>query len=165
MVWLLSILWGQEGYATQIDQDRQVPVMMSQWDAPPLILDGFVPAPANVLDTLTPCEKKWFQRFQDGAPFLDGWEKITQAVVAKFPEQERGQRLAVMRELGLKIGSEWSRDDRIRKVDTDMLRAWGRELRQAGAESHVQLARALIKIEKEINRLLRLDEQIVRTDR
>jgi hypothetical protein len=145
------------GHATQMNPNQQVPKMMEQEDKSLVVQEGFIPAPVNLLDTLTPGEKKWFQRFQDGAPFLDGWKKITQSVVAKFPEQERAQRLAVMRELGLKIGSEWSRDDHIRKVDTDMLRAWGRELRQAGAENHVQLAKVLFKIEKEVNHLLHLE--------
>lgn len=145
------------GHATQINTNQQVPEMMEQEDKSLVVQEGFIPAPVNLLDTLSPGEKKWFQRFQDGAPFLDGWKKITQAVVAKFPEQERALRLAVMRELGLKIGSEWSRDDHIRKVDTDMLRAWGKELRQAGAENHVQLANVMFKIEKEINHLLQLE--------
>ncbi len=131
--------------------------MMAQDEKSRIVPEGFIPAPPDLLDTLSPGEKKWFERFQDGAPFLDGWKKITQAVVAKFPEHERAQRLAVMRELGLKIGSEWSRDDHVRKVDTDMLRAWGKELRQAGAENHLQLAKVLFKIEREVNHLLHLE--------
>jgi len=145
------------GNAVQVHNKQQVPDMMQQDEKSRVVPEGFIPAPPELLDTLSPGEKKWFQRFQDGAPFLDGWKKITQTVVAKFPEHERGQRLAVMRELGLKIGSEWSRDDRIRKVDTDMLRAWGKELRQAGAENHVQIAKVMFKIEKEINYLLHLE--------
>ena len=63
--------------------------------------------------------------------------------------------MATMQTLGLKIGHEWSRDNRVRKVNTDMLRAWGRELRKAGAENHIQLAQALYKIDSEVDTLLR----------
>ena len=109
----------------------------------------------EVLATLTPGERKWYYRFQEGIPCFDGWKKITQAVVEKFPEPERETRMATMQTLGLKIGHEWSRDNRVRKVNTDMLRAWGRELRKAGAENHIQLAQALYKIDSEVDTLLR----------
>ena len=109
----------------------------------------------EVLATLTPGERKWYYRFQEGIPCFDGWKKITQAVVEKFPEPERETRIATMQTLGMKIGHEWSRDNRVRKVNTDMLRAWGRELRKAGAENHIQLAQALYKIDSEVDTLLR----------
>jgi hypothetical protein len=84
-------------------------------------------------------------------------EKITRAVVEKFPEYEREKILAAMQSLGIKIGYEWSRDNRVRKVNTEMLRAWGRDLRKAGTENHVQLAKVLYKIDNEINILIRLE--------
>lgn len=132
---------------------------LKQYDNGPQVVPvGFVPAPPELLETLSPGEKKWFQRFQEGVPLFSGWKKITQSVVEKFPENERDQRMAIMRELGVKIGSEWSRDDRIRKVDTDMLRLWGKELRLAGAENHLQIAEVMFKIEREINSLLQLEQ-------
>jgi len=152
-----SFLACVHGHAMQVYENQQLLATVEQKDRILMVPEGFIPAPADLLETLSPEEKKWFQRFQDGFPFLDGWKKITQTVIAKFPENERAQRMAAMRELGLKIGSEWSRDDRIRKVDTDMLRAWGKELRQAGAENHVQIAKVMFKIEKEINSLLHLE--------
>lgn len=115
---------------------------------------GFGQPAEEVLATLTAGEKKWYHRFQEGIPCFDGWKKITQVVVEKFPEHERETRLAAMQALGFKIGYEWSRDNRVRKVNTDMLRAWGRELRKAGAEDHVQLAQVLYKIDSEVETLL-----------
>jgi hypothetical protein len=38
------------------------------------------------------------------------------------------------------------------------LRLWGKELRQAGAENHLQLAKVLFKIESEVNSLLHLEQ-------
>jgi hypothetical protein len=117
--------------------------------------DGFGQPAEGALANLTPGERKWYHRFQEGIPCFDGWKKITQAVVEKFPEHERESRLAAMQALGFKVGYEWSRDNRVRKVNTDMLRAWGRELRKAGAENHVQLAQVLNKIDSEVDTLLR----------
>lgn len=111
----------------------------------------------DVLASLTPKERKWYHRFQEGIPLFDGWKKITQAVVEKFPEHEREKRLAAMHELGIKIGHEWSRDNRVRKVSTETLRVWGQDLRKAGAENHVQLAKVLYKIDSEVNALLHLE--------
>lgn len=108
-----------------------------------------------VLEKLTPGEQKWYWRFHDGVAMFDGWNKITNAVVEKFPEHERGKVMMVMQLLGHKIGYEWSRDNKVRRVDTDMLRAWGRDLRKAGAENHVQLARVIVKIDSEMNSLLK----------
>lgn len=116
---------------------------------------GFGQPPEEVLATLTVGERKWYHRFQEGIPCFDGWKKITQAVVEKFPEHEREKRQAAMQALGFKIGYEWSRDNRVRKVNTDMLRTWGRELRKAGAKDHVQLAQVLHKIDSEVETLLR----------
>jgi hypothetical protein len=117
--------------------------------------DCSLPATEEALAGLTPEERRWYYRFQEGVLFFDGWKKITRAVVEKFPEHEREKRLAAMRTLGYKIGYEWSRDDRVRKVNTDMLRAWGKDLRKAGAENHVQLAKVLYEIDREVATLLR----------
>ena len=111
----------------------------------------------DLLAGLTSKERKWYHRFQDGVPLFDGWKKITQAVVEKFPEHEREGKLAAMQALGFKIGHEWSRDNRVRKVSTEALRAWGKDLRQAGAQDHVQLANVLYKIDSEVNALLHME--------
>lgn len=123
-------------------------------ESPSLLLSTAAPAPEVQLSNLTDGERKWYQRFQEGVPFFDGWKKITEMVIERFPEHEREQRMAAMQALGLKIGYEWSRDNRVRKVNTDMLRAWGKDLRQAGSQNHVQLAQVISKIDGEMNNLL-----------
>lgn len=143
------------GMADQFQGDQRQQEITPRNNEASLSADGFGQPAEEVLDRLTPGERKWYHRFQEGIPCFDGWKKITQAVVEKFPEHERETRLAAMQTLGLKIGYEWSRDNRVRKVNTDMLRAWGRELRKAGAENHVQLAQVLYKIDSEVNILLR----------
>jgi len=153
-----SFLLCAHGNAMQLQEDKQMAELNQNNNVSQVVPDGFIPAPPELLDSLSPGEKKWFQRFQEGVPLFAGWKKITQSVVEKFPEHEREQRMVIMRELGLKIGSEWSRDDHIRKVDTDMLRLWGKELRQAGVENHLQIAKVMFKIEKEINSLLQLEQ-------
>ena len=143
------------GMADESQGDQRTQEIKSSNHEASLSPEGVSQPAEEVLANLTPGERKWYYRFQEGIPCFDGWKKITQAVVEKFPEPERETRMAAMQTLGLKIGHEWSRDNRVRKVNTDMLRAWGRELRKAGAENHVQLAQALYKIDSEVDTLLR----------
>lgn len=152
---IFSFLFCIQGFAGQFqDDDQRIKDTVEQGDATLFSSNGFFHVSEEVLASLSPGERKWFHRFQEGVPFFDGWKKITQAVVAKFPEHEREKRMAAMQALGIKIGYEWSRDNQVRKVNTDMLRAWGKDLRKAGAESHVQLAQVLYKIDNEMNELL-----------
>ena len=147
---IFSFLFCTHGIAGQFQDDLQTQETTTTPQGNEVLV-----APDEVLATLTPGERTWYHRFQEGIPFFDGWKKITQAVVEKFPEHEREKILAAMQTLGLKIGYEWSRDNRVRKVNTDMLRAWGRDLRKAGTENYVQLAKVLSKIDSEMNALLR----------
>lgn len=152
-----SLLFSVPGIAGQF-QDVQHTEQTTQQGSEILIAsNGSLHAPEEVLASLSPGERNWYHRFQEGIPLFDGWKKITQAVVEKFPEHEREKRLAAMQALGVKIGYEWSRDNRVRRVNTDMLRAWGRDLRKAGSENHVQLANVLYKIDSEMNTLLHLE--------
>ena len=150
-----SLLFCVQGIAGPSQDDQQTEEAMQQGNDDLLASNGFFHVSEGVLAGLTSGERMWYHRFQEGIPFFDGWKKITQAVVEKFPEHEREKSLAAMQSLGIKIGYEWSRDNRVRKVNTEMLRAWGRDLRKAGAENHVQLAKVLYKIDGEINTLLR----------
>lgn len=151
---IVSLLFCGHGRASQSLGEQQTPEGTEQGKETLVVADNFDPVTEQALASLTPGERKWYHRFQEGVPFFDGWKKITQMVVERFPEHEREKRLAAMKMLGLKIGYEWSRDNRVRKVNTDMLRAWGKDLRKAGAENHVQLAKVLYKIDSEMNSLL-----------
>jgi hypothetical protein len=143
------------GLTAELQNDQHIQEIILHNKEALLNPDGFGQVSEEILASLTPGERKWYYRFQEGIPCFDGWKKITQAVVEKFPEHEREARMATMRLLGFKIGYEWSRDNRVRKVNTEMLRAWGKELRKAGAENYIQLAEVLFKIDSEVNTLLR----------
>jgi hypothetical protein len=155
---VFSFLSCAQGFAEPSSEDVQEAETMvaehKESGVSAVAVDVVAPVGEEVLVAkLSPGERKWYYRFQEGIPLFDGWKKITQAVIEKFPEHERDQQLATMQALGCKIGYEWSRDNHVRKVDTDMLRAWGKDLRKAGAESHVQLAQVIHKIDRELNAL------------
>lgn len=159
MVLFLLVL-SMQGRAQQVQDSPQPMAALPQGNKSLNISHKVEPEADQTLKSLAPAEMKWFQRFQEGVPFFDGWKKITQMVVERFPEHERDQIKVIMHALGHKIGSEWSRDNRVRRVNTDMLRVWGKDLRKAGAENHTQLAKIIYKIDSEMNSLLHKEEQI-----
>lgn len=145
------------GFAGQFQGAQHVQEPVWQGNEGALYSGGPFHVTEDILTNLTPKERRWYHRFQEGLPLFDGWKKITQAVVAKFPEQEREGILAAMQALGFKIGYEWSRDNRVRRVSSETLRVWGHDLRKAGSENHVQLANVLYKIDSEVNALLHME--------
>jgi len=61
------------------------------------------------------------------------------------------QRLAV---LGAKIGPEWAKENRTRRIDTLMLQEWGDHLRRCRNEKPQQLLSTIQSIEEEVDRIL-----------
>ncbi len=102
-------------------------------------------------------EKKWYDKFQKGGLFFDGWQDISEDVVAKVPEEEKVKAQLTMQVLGDKIGSEWCKKNDIRKISTDMLKQWGSQLRKAVASSSAQITPVIHSIEYEVDELLSLN--------
>lgn len=102
-------------------------------------------------------EQKWYNKFQKGGLFFDGWQEISQDVVAKVPEEEKLKTKVTMQVLGDKIGSEWCKKNDIRKISTDMLKEWGSQLRKAVASSSSQITPVIHSIEYEVDALLSLN--------
>lgn len=102
-------------------------------------------------------ELKWYNKFQKGGLFFDGWQDISEDVVAKVPEEEKLKTRVTMQVLGDKIGTEWCKNNDIRKISTDMLKEWGSQLRKAVASSSTEITPVLHSIEYEVDRLLSLN--------
>ncbi len=99
-------------------------------------------------------ESKWFHRFMEGGLLVDGWKDITKKVLANTPEEQRQQQRQRLELLGIKIGTEWSKDNAIRKVDTNQLMIWGEKLKQAVKKQPEQLAYVIALIDREVDSLL-----------
>jgi len=115
---------------------------------------GKDPAAAVSVSSLSPEEKKWYQTFMKGTMFFDGWETISKEILESTParfREEQKRRLAV---LGHKIGVEWSRDNRIRRVDNRMLKEWGRMLKKAAKQSPEQLPEVIASIDEQVSEIL-----------
>ncbi len=103
---------------------------------------------------LTPEERKWFEKFQEGTFYADGWQSITAEILKKIPPQKQPQFKSALVQLGNKIGLEWCRDNDIRRIDTRMLQKWGKELKKAVEQNPQQLVNVIAAIDRQVNDLL-----------
>jgi hypothetical protein len=119
----------------------------------------------EVLDQLSEQERQWYRRFQEGVLFFDGWSEISEELLAIFPEEEWPTRQVMMQRLGVKIGTEWAKDNETRKIDTDMIQQWGDLLRGAFRRGTEETLTALHRIEAEVDSILLANDRFSITAR
>ncbi len=100
-------------------------------------------------------EQRWYNRFQQGYLMFDGWQEIEKTVLTVTPVEEREARQARLNELGKKIGKEWSRDNEVRRIDTAMIKNWGKILKNAVESEPEKIKEVLAQISSEVDSLLR----------
>jgi hypothetical protein len=82
---------------------------------------------------------------RSGAPY---WHETTRRLVAAAPAERRGALAARLFALGRAIGHEWAKENDIRRISTDHVRAWYAKLEKSDGET------AIASIEAEAARLL-----------
>ena len=80
-----------------------------------------------------------------GEPY---WNETMRRLLAKAPAERRGALAARLLDLGRKIGHEWAKENDIRRISTDHIRAWHARLEKSDSDA------ALAAIEAEAARLL-----------
>ena len=108
----------------------------------------------DIPETLTPEEKSWFKTFQEGNILSMGWQAIANEILAKSSPEQRQELKISLETLGRKIGMQWSRPNRVRKVDTSMLEEWGGLLRKTAKKNTQQLAQTVTYINQELDSVL-----------
>ncbi len=106
------------------------------------------------VSSMTEEEKEWFITFLKGNFFADGWEEISSNILLNTVDHERESQQLRLAELGYKIGREWCRGNDIRKINTYMLKKWGRELKNTAADEPHLLGEVLQRIDSEVDELL-----------
>ena len=56
--------------------------------------------------------------------------------------------------LGQKIGREWARENRLRRIDTSALQKWGEDLRSAKRKGASVLVEKIRKLDKEVDGII-----------
>jgi hypothetical protein len=106
------------------------------------------------LRTLKAEEKTWYIKFHNGGFLFDGWKKLTQKILLNVPHDQKNETKNILHQLGEKIGSEWCRDNSIRKIDTEMLLKWGGNLKETLDSDPERITEAIRTIDTDVNKIL-----------
>ena len=106
------------------------------------------------LSNMTDEEREWFATFLNGNLFADGWEQISIDIISNTKPHEREHQQVKLYELGFKIGSEWCKGNDSRRIDTSMLRKWGKELKLTAEKTPHLLSEVLHQINEEVEKLI-----------
>jgi len=76
---------------------------------------------------------KWVLSFYQGNGIVGGWTS-QQATLAKLMGDEYGTLEPRVTELGRIVAGEWAKDNKVRRIDTDLLVLWGHVLKSGAKE-------------------------------
>ena len=79
----------------------------------------------------------WVSRFYRGMDPVPGWLEMTRRVSERVPAPQRTEVQDRLYELGIAIGSEWARDNSVRRIDNRIANAWRDALLEALAQDDV----------------------------
>jgi hypothetical protein len=108
----------------------------------------------EIPENLSADEKSWFMVFQEGNILAMGWQEITSEIMARTPPEKQPEQKLALDTLGKKIGMEWSRPNKVRKVSTSMLQEWGDILRNTAKKNPQQLTQAIAHIDQQVDAVL-----------
>ncbi len=98
-------------------------------------------------------EKRWYIKFQEGNFLVDGWQDIKSSILEQTPAANKEEQAKMLDNLGQKIGTEWCKENEIRKVDTTMLKVWGKDLKAMAKKDPSKLHSLLVSINNQLDNL------------
>ncbi len=99
-------------------------------------------------------EEENYRKFLNGAFWIKGWNARVKEILLAVPEEDKVEMKKLLDELGEKIGREWARDTGIRKIDSEMLKKWGSQLKEAVAVGPAYLVKQLKELEHNVNKII-----------
>ncbi len=99
-------------------------------------------------------EQEWFNTFYEGTFLVKGWKQRMRELLHAMPDTEKENVRNLLEGLGRKIGREWARDNRLRKIDTAALQKWGDELRSAKKNGASALVEKIKTLDGEVDRII-----------
>jgi hypothetical protein len=99
-------------------------------------------------------EEENYRKFFNGVFWIKGWNARVKEILQAVPDEEKVEMKKLLDELGEKIGREWARDTGIRKIDSDMLKKWGSQLKEAVAVGPAHLVKQLKELEHNMTKII-----------
>jgi hypothetical protein len=98
--------------------------------------------------------KSWLRKFYHGTFLVKGWNARMEEILAQVSTDQKAVLKNRLTDLGAKIGPEWAKENRARRIDTQMLQSWGDKLRRCRNANPEQLTVAIEEIEAEVDLIL-----------
>jgi len=111
----------------------------------------------EILKQLSEKEQRWYEKFQEGLTFFDGWKQISEDILLCLTDKEKPDVKILLEKMGVRIGTEWSKSNRIRKIDTDQLHSWGKRIKKARRGGAEELTKTVTVISQEVDAILSQD--------
>jgi hypothetical protein len=99
-------------------------------------------------------EQEWYKKFYEGTFLVKGWKGRMEEILQAVPSQNKEAIRDSLESLGEKIGREWSKENRVRRIDSAMLKQWGEALGRAKKIKPDILAQEIAKIGAEVDKIL-----------
>ena len=99
-------------------------------------------------------EQEWFRKFYEGTFLVMGWKQRMKELLQAVPDSDKEYVNDLLEDLGQKIGREWARENRLRKIDTPALQKWGDDLRSAKRKGPSVLVEQIRKLDAEVNKII-----------
>jgi hypothetical protein len=80
----------------------------------------------------------WINRFYQGFNLVPGWLQVIDRVSSRVAVEESATVRLQLEGLGRRIGSEWAKDNQVRKLNTRMAAVWRDALIEALAQDDLQ---------------------------
>jgi len=118
-------------------------------------LQGIFPIGQDVLGNLNDEQWAWYEKFNKGILFFDGWQSISLVILEHCPLEKRYEIRRFVQRLGVLIGTEWSRQNDIRRINNGMLSEWGDRIKVAiKMEDKEMVLKVLHEINSEVEGVL-----------
>lgn len=98
--------------------------------------------------------EEWVRKFYKGSWVVDGWNDRVKELTSGLDASDATEVKAGLDELGILISHEWAKDNDVRKINTDHLKAWGARLKDEKAKGTSHLQAAIKTIAEEARALL-----------
>jgi hypothetical protein len=99
-------------------------------------------------------EQQWFRKFYEGTFLVKGWKSRMEEVLHAVPDSAKDSVGDLLSNLGEKIGREWARDNRVRRIDTAMIQQWGEDLRRSKEKGTDILTAEIRRLDAEVDKIL-----------
>jgi len=93
---------------------------------------------------------KWLKTFYEGTFIIQGWNGRKDELLKNISDK-KAEAEELLNEIGDLIGREWAKENDVRKINTDNVKAWGGEIKSVKNSSDDQILAKLNDLKGSVN--------------